>query len=377
MSPLLLSTLVAVLPSAPVEAPTPLGVVIRRHAEHFIAGKPHLAVVIGVSTPAGRQVWGFGGIDRDGRRVPPDGRTLYEIGSITKTFTGTVLADLVRDGTVALDDPVREYLPPDWSVPTRDGREVSLLHLTTHTSSLPRMPPGFLPLLVLTGSGEDPYAGYKRDNLRLTLWQLELSRPIGSRFEYSNLGVGLLGDALARAAGEPDAEPLFQKRLLTPLGLTDTAFTLTEEQLARLAPPFRANGWRAHNWHFDCLKACGGLRSTADDLLTYAEAALGRAETPLRPAFELATQPWRQTCEGERSVGLGWFVQPIRDPDQSSAAPGRLIWHGGATGGYRTFLGLLPERGCAVVILSNSAADVDPALVTPLVRGLMREYPRR
>lgn len=377
MNALFLSALVAALPSPSVEAPLPLDAFVRRHAERFVADKPHLAVVIAISTPLGRRVWGFGGIEHDGRRVPPDGRTLYEIGSITKTFTGTLLADLVGDGTVALDDPVRKYLPPDWTVPTRDGRDITLLHLTTHTSSLPRMPPGILPLVIFAGTSQDPYAGYGRENLRLTLWQMELSRPIGSKYEYSNLGVGLLGDTLARVAGEPDAAPLFQKRLLAPLGLSDTTFEPTEEQLARLAPPFQANGWKAYNWHFDCLKSCGGLLSTADDLLTYAEAALGRTDTPLKPAFELATQPWRQTCEGERSVGLGWFTQPLEEGDGSPVSPGRLIWHGGGTGGYRTFIGLLPERDTAVVILSNSAEAVDPVLVSPVVGAVMREQPRR
>jgi D-alanyl-D-alanine-carboxypeptidase/D-alanyl-D-alanine-endopeptidase len=362
----------------PVEAPKPLDAIVRRHGEAFVADKPHLAVVIGVTTPQEQRVWGFGTIEREGRRTVPNGRTLYEIGSITKTMTGTLLADLVCNEQLQLDDRVQNELPSDWTMPRHHGRDISFLHLATHTSSLPRMPPGFQPFLVLTGTVNDPYAAYREENLRLSLSQIELSRPIGSRFEYSNLAMGLLGIALARAASEPDAQSLFQNRLLTPLGLDDTTFTPRDDQLARLAPPFKNDGSAGHSWHFDCLRTCGGLRSTADDLLRYAEAAMGRIDSPLRPAFDLATEAWQQTCEGERAIGLGWFVQPIPLP-RGFAAPrqGRLLWHGGATGGYRAFLGVIPEAGCAVVVLSNSTLAVDPTLTWPVIHAVLREQAGR
>src|SRR5690606_1189262 len=143
----------------------------------------------------------------------------------------------------------------------------------------------------------------------------------------------------------------------------------TEEQLSRLAPPFNELGLPAASWHFDCLKACGGLRSTANDLLTYAEAAIGRRDSRLSPAFELAMQPFRQT-EGERATGLGWFVRPM--PVPRGEPPCRLVWHGGGTGGYRTFLGLLPERGAAIVVLANSAEGVDPDLTWPVMKAILR-----
>jgi CubicO group peptidase (beta-lactamase class C family) len=367
------SALFVLASAAPVEAPKPLDVVVRRHGDAFVAERPHAAVVFAVTTPAGRRTWGFGAIERDGRRTTPDSKTLYEIGSITKTLTSTILADLVVKGTIKLDDPVRTQLPCDWEFPTRDGRDVSFLHLATHTSSLPRMPPGFGPFLVLTGSGDDPYSQYRDENLRLTLAGLELQRPIGSRYEYSNLGAGLLGFALAKAAEEESVDALFAHRVLEPLRLADTTFDLTDEQHSRLAPPFKANGDASHEWRFDCLKACGGLRSNADDMLAYAEAAMGRTDTPLRPAFDLAIQRWREIGSGEQAIGLGWFVQPMPAPGRG---PTRLVWHNGATGGYRAFLGMLPEYGSAVVVLSNTTAAVDPNLSQPVLRALLREQAR-
>ena len=370
--------------AVPIEAERPqeassLDAIVRRVGARFVEGHPERAVVVAVTTPRGRRVWGFGSIDRGGVRTPPDGHTLYEIGSVTKTFTGTLLADLAREGIVHIDDPVRKHLPDGWPMPTRDGREITLLHLTTHTSSLPRMPPGFGAFLLLTLAPNDPYANYREENLRLTLSQVELDRPIGSRLEYSNLGVGLLGVALANAADAESVEALFESRIARPLGLTDTAFESADD---RLAPPFTAEGSTAHTWRFDCLKACGGLRSTADDMLTYAEAAaVGRSDTPLRAAFERAAQPWRQTCDGDQAIGFGWYTQPLgvdetskpESPDGGPRTPARLVWHGGATGGYRAFLGLLPEHGSAVVVLSNSTAAVDPALTWPTIRAIVRE----
>src|SRR5690606_6769606 len=136
---------------------------------------------------AGREIWGFGRIERGDSKSVPDGDTLYEIGSITKSFTGTLLADLALDETVTLDDPVRKYLPDDWSMPARDGREISLLQLSTHTSSLPRLPPGFTAHMLLTFSPHDPYSRFGPEDLRIALEQIELKRPIGNRVEYSNL----------------------------------------------------------------------------------------------------------------------------------------------------------------------------------------------
>ena len=172
----------------------------------------------------------------------------------------------------------------------------------------------------------------------------------------------------------PDVDTLFAKRLLEPLGLTETTFALDAAAQERKVPGFKTDGMPAHAWNFDCLKACGGLNSNAEDMLHYAEATMGMRDTPLRGACALAMQPWRETCEGERSIGLGWYVQPMSIPPGVPLQPEtRLVWHGGATGGYRSFLGLMPEREAALVVLSNSTADVDPPLTWPVLKALLRE----
>ena len=365
MSSYLLLGIAACAMSAPVEAPLPTAAVVAQHLARFRVGHSERVVVVGVTTRHGRAVWSVGEVD--GR--PADGRTLFEIGSLTKSFTGLLLADMVRSGTVALDDPLGQHLPADWQTPTRDGRQITLLHLATHTSSLPRMPPGILALNLLTGSLDNPYAHYTEGNLKWTLAHVALVQPIGSEFAYSNLGFGTLGVALTHAADAPDLPTLFEQHLLRPLDLSDTTFAPTPRQRQRLAPPHRAAGEATAEWTFDALTACGGLRSTTGDLLTYAEAALDRRPTSLRPAFHTAMQPWRQTCEGQRFAGLGWFVQPW-PLETGGTTP--MVWHGGGTGGYRAFLALLPERDIGIVILSSSDADIDPQLTGPLLRQLLR-----
>lgn len=368
------TVLLAATAAVPVEAPLPVESVARRHAERFIDGQKSRAIVVGVTSQGTRRVWGFGGFEQNGSRVVPDADTVYEIGSITKTFTGTILADLVCDGIVKLDDPVRRYVPDDWAIPRRDDRDITLLHLTTHTSSLPRLPPDFDTHLLLTLSIHDPYSEFGIAELKSALKGTTLRRPIGSQHRYSNFGVGLLGVALAHADKGGDVDRLFQDRLLTPLNLNDTTFAPNEEQRSRMAPPFKALGIPTNNWHFDCLKACGGLRSTANDLLAYAEAAMGQTPSSLEPAFELAMQPWRETVN-DRSIGLGWYVQPMAMTEGVPRLPEtRLVWHSGGTGGYRTFLGLMPERRCAIVVLSNSTAGgIDPGVTWPVMRALLRE----
>jgi CubicO group peptidase (beta-lactamase class C family) len=326
----------------------------------FLKDRPYLGLVVGITRPEGRQVLGYGQVTLDGRPQTPGADTLFEIGSITKAFTGTLLADQVRAGRVRLDDPVQKYLPDGFTVPRRDDRDITLLHLATHTSSLPVQPPLLGLFALLTKDPADPYAEFDLPRLKQTLATLDLGRPIGSRFEYSNLGVGLLGHALAHAGKAGRYEDLLAERVLKPLDLTDTRVRLSAEQGKRFAPGHDDKGKPTSAWTFACLEACGGLRSTARDLLTFAEAGMGRRPTALAGAFRMAHEPWRETGQRGQFVGLCWMRQEGRR---------LMIWHNGGTYGYRSFLALLPETGVGVVVLSNSGRSVD-ALALAIVKAL-------
>ncbi len=319
----------------------------------FLKDKPYLALVIGITRPAGHQVFGYGEVTLEGKKQVPDAATLFEIGSITKIFTGTLLADQVLCGVVRLDDPVQKYLPDNLIVPRRDDRDISLLHLATHTSSLPVQPPMLGLVALLSKDPFNPYAQFDKARLQQTLSDMKLSRPIGSRFVYSNLGVGLLGHALAHAAKAKSYEDLLVQRLAKPLGLADTRMQLAAEQNKRFAPGHNKEGKPTSPWTFACLEACGGLRSTAHDLLLFVDAAMNRRKAPLSEAFRMAQQPWRETGRKGESVGLCWFQR------EQMVGKNDVLWHNGGTGGYRSFLALVPEKGIGIVLLSNSPHSLD------------------
>lgn len=317
----------------------------------FLKNRPYLGIVVGITRPDGHQVIGYGQVTVDGKKQAPAGDTIFEIGSITKAFTGVLLADQVLAGVVRLDDPVQQHLPRGLTVPTRDNRDMTLLHLATHTSSLPIQPPLIGLFALTTKDPANPYAEYDEAQVGRMLANLKLTQPIGSRFQYSNLGAGILGTALTQAGKAKDFETLLIQRLATPLKLADTRIRLSPEQEKRLAPGHSILGIQTSPWTFASLEAAGGLRSTANDMLVFADAALGRPGT-LAKAFAMAHDSWREISPRRESIGLCWLRRKL--------SGGRtMLWHNGGTGGYRSFLAIVPEKGVGVVILSNSAHSVD------------------
>jgi len=286
---------------------------------------------------------------------PPE-RVVFEIGSVTKVFTALLLAIAVQRGEARLDDPVSEHLPDGSRVPRRGDAEITLLHLATHTSGLPRLPPGLL--WHALRHRDDPYAALTPAGVLAALGSTRPRRAPGDRFRYSNFGAGVLGLALAQTAGV-DYETLVRDRITRPLGMTDTVITLDSAQSSRLAPGTRRGGRQAGLWTIPGLAGAGALRSTVADLFTFLRAQLGLLP-PHVPAELAAAIP---TTHAERSrggrltpamrVGLGWMLLPI--------GRGKLdmVWHNGGTGGYRSFVGWTPATHAAAVVLSSNTRGVD------------------
>jgi CubicO group peptidase (beta-lactamase class C family) len=295
-------------------------------------------LVVGVIEPGGRRVVSHGGVDGD---------TVFEIGSFTKVFTSLLLADMVQRGEVKLDDSVAKYLPEGVTVPQRGGRAITLKDLATHTSGLPRLPSNLLPKNPM-----NPYADYTAEQMYQFLSTHELRRDIGSKYEYSNLGVGLLGHALARRAGM-DYEALLRARVTGPLGMKNTAITLTPWMKEHLAAGHNAAGQPAANWDIPTLAGAGAVRSTANDMLIFLAAAMGYVKTPLAPAFAAMLVPRMPTGSPVMEIALGWHILTKDGEEQ--------IWHNGGTGGYRSWAGYNPKSRTGVVVLSNrsTTAGVD------------------
>jgi CubicO group peptidase (beta-lactamase class C family) len=292
---------------------------------------PGIVVGMIADDPQERWVVGYGRLSATDERVP-DGDTVFEIGSITKVFTGILLAQAVLNGEVKLDDPISMYLPEGVTAPEYEGKSITLLDLATHTSGLP----GNLCHII---TFEQMYAflsGYR------------LTREPGSSYEYSNYGMGLLGNILVLSADQADYEALLLERIFRPLGMDSTRVLLTAEMRSRLAAPHTASLAQTHLWDNPTLAGAGMIRSTANDLLTFLAANMGLTETELQPALQLANTPQRPSV-GKDTIGLGWQV---------AANPGSH-WHNGQTNGSHSYLAWDPERKFGVVLLANAAVDID------------------
>lgn len=300
-------------------------------------------IVVGVLEDGRRRVVAYGRSGAPNGAL--DGNTVFEIGSITKVFTGTLLALMAERGEVALDAPVAQFLPPSVRMPNRNGRQITLEDLSMQVSGLPRLPGNLVPKNLA-----NPYADYTVEQMYAFLSGYELPRDPGAQFEYSNLGVGLLGHVLALRAGQ-SYEALVTERILEPLGMRDTRISLTPDLRQRLAQGHGMTGQPAANWDIPTLAGAGALRSTANDMLTFAAAALSDTG-PLANALAQAMRPRRDIApDGSARIGLNWITSRSGSID--------ITWHNGGTGGYRSYLGLDPARERAVIVLTNSANGAD------------------
>ncbi len=233
-----------------------------------------IGIVVGVIDANGRRVIAYGSLAKnDNRRL--DGNTVFEIGSMTKVFTSLVLMDMARRSELAVTDPISKYLPSSVKVPERNGRQITFADLSTQSSGLPRLPNNMHPK-----DPNNPYADYSVQQLYDFISGYQLTRDIGSQYEYSNLAVGLLGHVLSLRAGI-SYEALVRSRISDPLGMADTRITLTPEMKARLAVGHSEALAPVENWDLPTLAGAGALRSTANDILTFLAANLGFIKTPL------------------------------------------------------------------------------------------------
>jgi CubicO group peptidase (beta-lactamase class C family) len=312
--------------------------------KRVVIDKKAVGIAAGIIDEKGQRVIGVGKLS-EAQPEAPDGDTVFEIGSITKVFTAILLADMVTRGEAKLNDPVSQYLPRAVTVPSFNGRQITLLDLTTQTSGLPRLPSNMKPADL-----KNPYGDYTVDQMYTFLVNCTLSRAPGDKYEYSNLGVGLLGHALALRAGK-SYEELVTERILKPLGMTRTSITLTAKQKANMAAPHNADLTRGSNWDLPTLAGAGALRSTVNDMLKFLSANLGLTGTPLRKAMELSHKIQRPTGTPDLDIAMGWHVfNRFNTP---------LTWHNGGTGGYRTFAGFVSSKKTAVVVLCNTNFSVD------------------
>ena len=385
-------------PDAP-KLPGPVKTKLDEIADEYLRNSKNVGLAVAVLSGENTHILCYGTTDRSsGYPITP--HSVFEIGSITKAFTGILLAEAMRRGEVQLEDPVNKFLPEEVRIPARGKKTLTLRHLVTHTSGLPRLPDNIDRDVFFT---DNPYRTYTVEQLYEFLPRAQVAP--GRQHAYSNLGVGLLGHILALAAGS-DYESLVRGRILEPLGMTDTSILLSEDQRRRLAQP-HDGGRQVSNWDIPTLSGAGALRSTAADMLKFLQANAAPDSSPLREAIERSHQietrgnPFRQNLgcwlgialfyllvdigarlhvgryglkaqipaliiafglpvylafkwpRGFATMGLAWFM------DRLSGSPHLMTWHNGGTGGYCSFMGFIRETRTGVVALSNSTDSVD------------------
>lgn len=283
-------------------------------------------------------VFSAGAVSRD---------SIFQIGSIAKPITATLLAELVSRGTVALDDPIDRWLD-DVRLPRDENGSITLMELATHTSGLPRLP--------VNMPRADPLDPYKDLSVELLLEGLaETPLQARGRVAYSNLGYALLGQVLARAAGEP-YEDLLRRLVFEPAGMTDASVGPDPASSARRLAGFDKDEQVPH-WTMPAVAPAGGVEATTADLLAFARFHLDATEGSA-PAM---TQPRRAPMGEGTHMGLAWVI--------AESERGDFHWHNGGVGGFRSFMGFHRNSGTAIVALTNNSAGAGPDAPAAAILG--------
>lgn len=296
------------------------------------------------------------GMQNKALRIPASKDSVYEIGSISKTFTALLLAQKVQAKALDLDDAVQDYWPKPFQLIDNNQQAITFKQLATHTSGLPRLPSNLSPFAA------DPYADYDRSDL---LIGVEQAAPVnaGSVYAYSNFAAGLLGETLAVMDQQPFND-LVKTNILQPLNLNQTYMLLSEVPEAQLAQGYAGNK-PSTAWQFKALAGAGSIRSSIQDLLAYGVAHLNQSPGPMRAAMDLATQTHYQ--QDRLRVGLGWHIN----------AKG-VIWHNGGTAGFRSMLMIDPKQQKVVAAITNNnepPEDIVMHLIDPKQAMKQHDFP--
>lgn len=339
--------------------------------------KSNAAIAIGLVDSNGTQFYGYGNLSKSNNDTI-DENTFFAIGSTTKVFTTILLADMVKEGLVKLDDPIEKYLPSSITVPSYNGHKITIEDLATHTSGLPEFPDNYC-------SSFDPEKAavqdsveyrtnvfnctrdYSFDSFYHAISNLRLDREPGSKVEYSTFGIGLLGHILTLKSNMSSFDDLLKQEILDVLGMNDTGFVLSDVQKSKLAVG-HFGGEELPPLNFSSpIAPGGGLYSTVGDILKFLSANIGLIKTELDDAMQeshlirLSTgqvvpnnlKTSHETSDTGSYIGLGWFI--------TTNFGHEIIWHNGGTiGGYNAYMAFNPttERGI-VIVCSTDIADIN------------------
>ena len=298
------------------------------------------ALSIGIIKNGKTEFYNYGTLTAEDSSKPTQ-QNIYEIGSITKTFTASLLVQMAEEGLVKLDDPISKYLPK--GVCDLEGDKViTLQDLSSHYSGLPRLASNFFPTVK---DPSNPYINYNKDHLYEYLKTFKGVAREKRNVDYSNLGVELLGHILGLVNNQT-LEEMYQERIFKPLEMNNTTITFNENHLALLAKGHNEMGLITSNWDFPHFGGAGAIRSTTEDMLKYIQVQF-TSET------YATTHATRFPMGGGTKIGLGWITTPSQNTGE------KVVWHNGGTGGYRSFTGFIKNQNLGVIVLNNTPLSVD------------------
>lgn len=287
--------------------------------------------------------YSYGTTHKNKNTLPDPEKTIFEIGSVTKTFTSLLLAQQVTSGRMRLNDPVNKYLPD--SIPLLAFKEapIQIVHIANHTSGFPRLPSN---IFTAHADPKNPYLHYVPDSLYSFLVYYRARVQPGAVFSYSNFGAGLLGTILEKQ-WKMDFDRMVTQQICKPLGMSNTFVDIPERLKAHFAQGYNENGMATSSWDLASLKGSGAIRSTLNDMIRYTQAQMN-CKSLLERSIKLTHIT---TFQGPgQMMGLGWRID--------KAGPYIYFHHSGGTGGFRSFVGFDIDRQLGVVILSNAAEEV-------------------
>jgi CubicO group peptidase (beta-lactamase class C family) len=324
-------------------APADLSKRLRKAIDPQIGPEKNVGVIVGIYDQGKVQFLSFGEVER-GSKKPPNETTIFEIGSITKTFTGLMLAHAIEEGLVNENDPISKF-QSEWK--NQNVSDITLEELVTHRSGLPRLPCNLhytnphLPYAEYTN--EDLVQGLTNDSLSESL-ECSLQDHPSAEIEYSNWGFALLGYILGKKQGFTYPEML-DRQISKPLHLVDTTYALSSEQFKRTAVGYDSNGVETQLWDRQAMMGNGAVRSTAADLILYAKAFLHPDSTSLSAEIHRTIQV--QPTDTEQKIAYAWFV-----------TPGGSLWHNGMTGGFASLMKIYLKKDFAIFYLTNTAHEL-------------------
>ncbi len=318
--------------------------IIRQKGNAYVQNEGSIGLVVGVVKDDKIFIEGFGKTQKTNGKTP-DANTLFELASITKVFTTSTAQILVDKGEINWKDSIEKYLPKDLKLSDK-ARKITLFQLATHTSGLPRLPKIFFPKM---GDEKDPYKDLDVQDIYNYLETCEENSEVG-KYAYSNLGMGLLGHILELKIGK-SFESIVKEEIVEKLNMKNTTITLSEEQKKNLAQGYDNKGNPTPIWENKALAGAGSFISNAKDMCKFLSANLDSENSKISNSLVKTHKKYSNT-----KTGLGWHFYSWFFTFMTGER--NILWHNGATGGYRTFLGINKNQKSGVIILSNSNNDV-------------------